>query len=842
MQSSFERIRSGSLFLVLLLVASTLAIVASSDDSALASVPGTNGTIAFERDGDIWTMSADGSGAAVLYEGGAFPSIETEPAYSPDGSMIAFSSNRGVLINANSQIWIMDNDGSNESALTTAIAADSFAPSWSPDGNWIVFERLDPFTSAGTATAGTTGTKLFDDGQTFDTDGVEAGMEITVDGKGTTTIASVESDTELTVAAGLSADLAVGDTYTIKHDRYYLFLMDKDGNNLQNLSTGAGVAVPGQVYSDFAPKWSPKGDQIAFATGRNSSIAALTNDIYVATINPAVTPALSGLTNLTPDPAWFDSSEDPEWSPDAAKLVFEAQRAPGPGTDLWIMDEATGAAGPRIQLTDTTLKSEDATWSPDGASIVFSEGGNLFSVSSAGGTKSPLTSGTTVDRQPNFDRELVATDDTYPTTIGGTVTMDAAEGVLENDVGLAGNPLATIPTAPPPTPTNGTVTLNADGSFTFTHDGSDGDGSFTYKVKDAGGNISNTATVTIDTPFNAPPVANPNGYVVDAGGTLTVPAPGVLGNDTDAEDGVPGTAVLVAAPAHNDGTFTLNANGSFTYTHDGSAGTSDSFTYRAEDSLGKPSNVAKVTITITMTSAVHTVGLVDPGSGKWYLYDAAGVQKAEFFYGNPGDYPIYGDWNGDGVETPGLYRQSDGYVYLRNSAIRRGLRISSSSSGTRVMSRLRVTSTVTVSTRCRSIGRRIRRSTSSTSWGPVTRVWVLRTSRMCSAIRVTSRSLETSTATVLRPPGCTASRRGWCISVTPIRRAMRMHSSSSAIRVTGSSPATGMPTQRSPRHCSGRRTRPCTSATPTPKATQTPNGLEDKPPGSPSPVPTASAE
>ena len=64
---------------------------------------------------------------------------------------------------------------------------------------------------------------------------------------------------------------------------------------------------------------------------------------------------------------------------------------------------------------------------------------------------------------------------------------------------------------------------------------------------------------------------------------------------------------------------------------------------------------------------VHTVGLVDPGSGKWYLYDSAGVQKASFFYGNPGDYPIYGDWDGDGVETPGLYRQSDGYVYLRNS-------------------------------------------------------------------------------------------------------------------------------------------------------------------------------
>jgi hypothetical protein len=38
-----------------------------------------------------------------------------------------------------------------------------------------------------------------------------------------------------------------------------------------------------------------------------------------------------------------------------------------------------------------------------------------------------------------------------------------------------------------------------------------------------------------------------------------------------------------------------------------------------------------------------------------------------FYYGNPGDVPFLGDWDCDGVDTPGLYRQSDGYVYLRNS-------------------------------------------------------------------------------------------------------------------------------------------------------------------------------
>ncbi|MFQ5351100.1 MAG: FG-GAP repeat domain-containing protein, partial [Thermoanaerobaculia bacterium] len=62
----------------------------------------------------------------------------------------------------------------------------------------------------------------------------------------------------------------------------------------------------------------------------------------------------------------------------------------------------------------------------------------------------------------------------------------------------------------------------------------------------------------------------------------------------------------------------------------------------------------------------HTVALVDPAQGLWYLRDLAG-QETSFFFGNPDDVPFMGDWDCDGDETPGLYRQSDGFVYLRNS-------------------------------------------------------------------------------------------------------------------------------------------------------------------------------
>lgn len=55
--------------------------------------------------------------------------------------------------------------------------------------------------------------------------------------------------------------------------------------------------------------------------------------------------------------------------------------------------------------------------------------------------------------------------------------------------------------------------------------------------------------------------------------------------------------------------------------------------------------------------------------GQWGLWDEVSLFSgiSNFYYGNPGDLGFSGDWNCNGVATPGLYRQSDGFVYLRNS-------------------------------------------------------------------------------------------------------------------------------------------------------------------------------
>jgi hypothetical protein len=77
-----------------------------------------------------------------------------------------------------------------------------------------------------------------------------------------------------------------------------------------------------------------------------------------------------------------------------------------------------------------------------------------------------------------------------------------------------------------------------------------------------------------------------------------------------------------------------------------------------------------VLLTLPAASAANEpsgLGVVDPASGVWYLRDPATGDTTSFYFGNPGDEPFMGDWNCDGVDTPGLYRKSDGYVYLRNS-------------------------------------------------------------------------------------------------------------------------------------------------------------------------------
>ena len=105
---------------------------------------------------------------------------------------------------------------------------------------------------------------------------------------------------------------------------------------------------------------------------------------------------------------------------------------------------------------------------------------------------------------------------------------------------------------------------------------------------------------------NRAPLAVNDTYAATEDTTLNVVAPGVLGNDTDA-DGNSLTAILVAGPTAAQGTLTLNANGSFSFAPASNFNGAATFTYKANDGTAD-SNVATVTINV---AAVNDAPVLD---------------------------------------------------------------------------------------------------------------------------------------------------------------------------------------------------------------------------------------
>src|SRR5215210_2216234 len=136
----------------LMLVTSVIIIYASGvfilplqpNQSAFGTSPGPNEQIAFysQRDGnqEIYVMNAaDGSNQTRLTSVNA---SDSDPSWSPDGTKIAFNTNRDSTEQENFQnqeIYVMNAaDGSNQTRLTYSTAWDSL-PTWSPDGTKIAF-------------------------------------------------------------------------------------------------------------------------------------------------------------------------------------------------------------------------------------------------------------------------------------------------------------------------------------------------------------------------------------------------------------------------------------------------------------------------------------------------------------------------------------------------------------------------------------------------------------------------------------------------------------------------------------------------------------------------------
>jgi hypothetical protein len=328
-------------------------------------------------------------------------------------------------------------------------------------------------------------------------------------------------------------------------------------------------------------------------------------------------------------------------APSSTWYAIDLTSTPPTATPLTITggpsgDDQVDIGGMMYQLSDQTLYAinlltDSATaipvaglpatgsygsgWSDQANDLFFSlnNSGHIFQITGFTGLN-PTATATQVDSGPvtgnddgaacslaqsTFD-DPVANNDTYTVAADQTLTV-AGPGVLGNDVGAG----LTVDTPDTTSPANGALTLNSDGSFTYTPTlGYTGTDTFTYSDTDEFGRDSNTATVSITVnppapspsppPTSLPPTTSPESGTTMYDTPITLPVPTSTGVG-------PFRYTLDSSPLSTDGIASIDAStGVVTFTPAvGFSGHVPSFTYSTMDQSGQQSAPANVDVTVT---------------------------------------------------------------------------------------------------------------------------------------------------------------------------------------------------------------------------------------------------
>ena len=202
----------------------------------------------------------------------------------------------------------------------------------------------------------------------------------------------------------------------------------------------------------------------------------------------------------------------------------------------------------------------------------------------------PVLSSVTAAGVVNGSLDSLATNTAYPVQIEffANTTCDSS-GNGEGEVYL------------------GSISIAAPGNFSTTLTLVSGKDFITATATDNNGNTSEFSACQL-APASQPPTAVANSYSTNEDTPLNVAAPGVLGNDSDPDTGDTITAVLVSGPS-NAASFTLNSDGSFSYTPNANFNGPDSFSYKARDNHNLESDPVTVSITVNPANDVPTVAV-----------------------------------------------------------------------------------------------------------------------------------------------------------------------------------------------------------------------------------------